>query len=45
MWILQKWRKSSSLQQLSMTDAKEIEETFLFRLSRAPVTIKKKQNN
>lgn len=36
-WILKKWRKSSCLQQLSMTDAKEIEETFLFKLSKAPV--------
>ena len=41
MWILQKWRKSSSLQQLSMTDAKEIEDTFLFKLSRAPVKTQK----
>jgi hypothetical protein len=39
MWILQKWRKSSSLSQLSMTDAKDIEDTFLYKLSRAPVNL------
>ena len=41
MWILKKWRKSSSLQQLSMTDTKEIEDSFLYRLSRAPVIYSK----
>lgn len=36
-WILKRWRKSLSLQQLSMTDTKEIEDTYLYKLSRAPV--------
>jgi hypothetical protein len=35
MWFLKKWRKSKCLLQLSMTDAKNIEETALFRLSKA----------
>lgn len=39
MWILKKWRKSISLQQLSMTDAKEIEDTYLYKLSKTPVII------
>jgi len=36
MWFLKKWRKSKCLVQLSMTDAKNIEETALFRLSTCP---------
>jgi hypothetical protein len=35
MWFLKKWRKSKCLLQLSMTDSKNIEETALFRLSKA----------
>jgi hypothetical protein len=35
MWFLKKWRKSKCLLQLSMTDAKNTEETALFRLSKA----------
>ena len=34
MWFLKKWRKSKSLQQLSMSDNKVVEETCLFRLSK-----------
>lgn len=32
-WILKRWKKSFCLQQLSMGDAANLEETFLFRLS------------
>lgn len=32
-WILQKWKKSRSLLQLSMSDSKNIEETFLYKLT------------
>lgn len=32
-WILKRWKKSECLQQLSMSDANNLEETFLFRLS------------
>lgn len=35
MWFLKKWRKSKCLLQLSMTDSKNIEETALYRLSKA----------
>jgi hypothetical protein len=33
MWFLKKWRKSKCLLQLSMTDAKNIEDTALYKLS------------
>ena len=33
MWFLKKWRKSVSLTQLSMTDASNIEDTCLYKLS------------
>jgi len=33
MWVLKKMRKSICLQQLSMTDADKIENTFLYKLS------------
>lgn len=36
-WILQKWKKSQCLQQLSMSDAKNVDETFLFKLSNSKV--------
>ena len=32
-WILKRWKKSRCLQQLSMSDAENLEETFLFRLA------------
>jgi len=34
MWVLKKWRKSHCLTQLSMTDEKDLERTFLFELSK-----------
>ena len=34
MWILKKWRKSTCLSQLSMTDNKDLEKTALFELSK-----------
>ena len=34
MWFLKKWRKSVSLTQLSMSDAKNIEDTCLYKLSK-----------
>jgi len=33
MWVLKKWRKSKCLQQLSMSDDKNMEETCLYKLS------------
>lgn len=33
MWFLKKWRKSVSLTQLSMSDAKDVEDTCLYKLS------------
>ena len=36
-WILQKWRKSQCLTQLSMADSKMIEDTFLYKLSLSKV--------
>ena len=33
MWFLKKWRKSKCLTQLSMTDAKNMDETALYKLS------------
>ncbi len=32
-WILKRWKKSLCLQQLSMTDASELKDTFLYKLS------------
>lgn len=34
LWVLKRMRKSLCLQQLSMSDAERIEDTFLFRLSK-----------
>lgn len=42
-WILQKWRKSKCLTQLSMTDSKMIEDTFLYKLSISKVNNNKKK--
>ncbi|CEL92530.1 unnamed protein product [Vitrella brassicaformis CCMP3155] len=33
MWFLKKWKKSQCLQQLTMTDAKEPRDTFIYKLS------------
>ena len=35
MWLMRKWKKSTCLSQLEMTDSKELRETFLFQLSKA----------
>lgn len=35
MWVLKKWRKSTCLSQLAMTDSKELEKTALFELSKS----------
>ena len=37
-WILKKWKKSQSLTQLSLADASNPEDSFLYKLSQAPVT-------
>jgi hypothetical protein len=34
MWFLKTWRKSKSLMQLRMTDNKNLEECFLYKLSK-----------
>ena len=33
MWVVKKWRKSTCLTQLSMTDSNRIEDTCLYRLT------------
>jgi hypothetical protein len=33
MWFMQKWKKSGSLLQLSLRDASDVRDTFLYRLS------------
>lgn len=33
LWAMQAWKKTTSLQQLSMTDAKEIRDTFMYKIS------------
>lgn len=35
MWVLKKWKKSTSLMQLSMSDHKDLEKTTLYELSKA----------
>jgi len=35
MWALKKWKKSTSLAQLSMTDKKQLDQTALFELSKS----------
>jgi len=35
MWVLKKWRKSRGLQELTMTDAEKMEDTYLYKLSKA----------
>ena len=36
-WILKKWKKSQCLTQLSLADASNPEDTFLYKLSQSPV--------
>lgn len=36
MWFMSKWKRSSSLDQLSMSDASDPRETFMFKLSAQP---------
>jgi pimeloyl-ACP methyl ester carboxylesterase len=36
MWVLKKWKKSVSLDQMCMTDHSDLKETFLFQLSTKP---------
>ncbi|CAL1271736.1 unnamed protein product [Larinioides sclopetarius] len=36
MWFMQKWKKSGSLLQLSMKDASDLRQTFLYKLSQKP---------
>lgn len=33
MWVLKKWKKSESLKELSMSDASNMEDSYLYRLS------------
>jgi hypothetical protein len=33
LWVLKKWRKSLCLQQISMTDSKDLKKTFIYQLS------------
>ena len=33
MWVMQRWKKSGSLQQLAMKDSSDIRQTFMYRLS------------
>jgi len=34
MWVLKKWKKSTCLKELTMTDAEKIEDTYLYKLSK-----------
>ncbi len=36
MWILKKWKKSKSLEQLSLSDTSDLSESCLFKLSESP---------
>lgn len=36
MWIMQKWKKSGSLLQLSLKDHPDLQKTFLYKLSTKP---------
>jgi hypothetical protein len=36
MWIMQKWKKSGSLLQLSLKDHVDIRQTFLYNLCKKP---------
>lgn len=36
MWFMKKWKKATSLSQLSMTDHKDLEKTTLYDLSKQP---------
>ena len=37
-WLLKKWRKSKCLQELTMSDANDMQEAYLYKLSKAKVT-------
>jgi hypothetical protein len=39
MWILKRWKKSKSLQQLSLSDEKNIHESFMYKLSQQKVNL------
>ena len=34
LWVMQTWSKNTSIQQLSMTDSKEISDTFMYKISK-----------
>lgn len=38
-WFLKKWKKSQSLTQLSLADTPNPEDSFIYKLSQAPVNI------
>ena len=33
MWVMQRWKKSGSLQQLALKDSSDIRQTFMYKLS------------
>ena len=33
MWVMQRWKKSGSLQQLALKDSADIRQTFMYKLS------------
>lgn len=39
MWILKRWKKSISLKQLSLSDEKNMQESFMYKLSEKKVLI------
>ena len=41
MWVLKKWKKSKSLTELSMSDALNMEDAYLYKLSQAKVYLNK----
>jgi len=38
LWVLKKWKKNTCLTQLTMADSKKLEETVIYKLSKAKVT-------
>ncbi len=37
MWVLKQWKKSKCLDQISLSDQKNLNETYLYKLSEAEV--------
>ena len=44
MWLLQKWKKSDSLLQLSLNDSADMRDTFMYKLSKKKGSVAVIQN-